>query len=222
MQSRSPDRPHSARSARRAARSARPPPARNRPPPPASPAHAANNKSPWRAHSPQMWARLRAVLQGPPSPGSGSISDWRTARKMALRRMGEVAQLARIGGGNIKTHRSAGQRVSAASSHRPRPQRRCRNRSLMIARRLATRHSWLRETHVTAITRQPRNPDGTLPVAIPQCSERFPDPSGSSCATTKSVFQEGHVSVVQGWVCFFLAVSVLSLVVAMLFTREVE
>jgi K(+)-stimulated pyrophosphate-energized sodium pump len=34
------------------------------------------------------------------------------------------------------------------------------------------------------------------------------------------VFQEGHVSVVQGWVCFFLAVSVLSLIVASLFTHE--
>src|ERR1035437_2371952 len=44
---------------------------------------------------------------------------------------------------------------------------------------------------------------------------------GSICATTKSVFQEGHVSVVQGWVYFFLAVSVLSLGVAILFTREV-
>src|ERR1019366_10765245 len=44
---------------------------------------------------------------------------------------------------------------------------------------------------------------------------------GSICATTKSVFQEGHVNVVQNWVYFFLAVSVLSLGVAWLFTREV-
>jgi K(+)-stimulated pyrophosphate-energized sodium pump len=34
------------------------------------------------------------------------------------------------------------------------------------------------------------------------------------------VFQEGHVSAVQGWVCFFLAVSVLSLIVALLFKQE--
>jgi hypothetical protein len=33
------------------------------------------------------------------------------------------------------------------------------------------------------------------------------------------VFQEGHVSVVQGWVIFFLVVSVLSLIVALSFTR---
>jgi K(+)-stimulated pyrophosphate-energized sodium pump len=44
---------------------------------------------------------------------------------------------------------------------------------------------------------------------------------GSICAATKSVFPEGHVTVVQDWAIFFLVVSVASLVVASFFTREV-